>query len=767
MNNNSNRQLGPEILLISSYPPRECGIATFSQDLRKALDKKFTTSFKVKVCALEAAGEHHNYPPEVRYVLDTSNPKDYHTLIESINSDKHIKIVLLQHEFGFFEALPENDFLHFLHSIQVPIMLTFHTVLSKPSDALKRKVSDIARVCDSIVVMTQNSAEILESEYAVPAAKIVVIAHGIHLVPHLGKTLLKKKYGLNGRKVLSTFGLISSGKSIETTLDALPSIIAENPSVLFLVIGKTHPNVSKHEGEQYRRMLEAKVAYLDMEAHVKFINAYLPLEELLEYLQLTDIYLFTSKDPNQAVSGTFSYAVSCACAIISTPIPHAREVLRDDAGILIDFQNSQQLAAAVNHLLGDKPLRKKLINNGLQRVIFAAWENTAIAYAALFKQLAPGNMALRYKLPEIHLEHVKKMTTSFGMIQFAKINQPDLDSGYTIDDNARAMVAVCMHYEVFGGRKELRLLKSYLNFIEFCLQTDGHFLNYVDIDKKFTAQNDAVNLDDANGRTIWALGFLISKHPVLPKPLVHQAKMILEATFAHLQTIHSPRSMAFAIKGLHFYLSAVPSPQATQLVKTLADRLVQMYRHESETGWHWFESYLTYGNSILPEALLCAWMSTGNYAYRAIAHQSFEFLLQHTFTEAGIKVVPNNNGWMQKGQEKAQFGEQPIDVAYTILALQFFYEIFQDQRYRDKMNIAFNWFLGQNHLGQIIYNPCTGGCYDGLEETQVNMNQGAESTVSYLMARLAMQKMSNKIDLNLQPEGSESRVEMEADLVAW
>jgi len=192
-----------------------------------------------------------------------------------------------------------------------------------------------------------------------------------------------------------------------------------------------------------------------------------------------------------------------------------------------------------------------------------------------------------------------------------------------------------------------------------------------------------------------------------------------------------------------------------------------MYRHESETGWHWFESYLTYGNSILPEALLCAWMSTGNYAYRDIAYQSFEFLLQHTFTEAGIKVVPNNNGWMQKGQEKAQFGEQPIDVAYTILALQFFYEIFQDQRYRDKMETAFNWFLGQNHLGQIIYNPCTGGCYDGLEETQVNMNQGAESTVSYLMARLAMQKMANKLDLNLQPEESESRVEMEADLVAW
>ena len=230
-------------------------------------------------------------------------------------------------------------------------------------------------------------------------------------MPHLGRTLLKKKYGLNGRKVLSTFGLISSGKSIETTLDALPGIVADHPTIIFLIIGKTHPSVVKHEGEQYRRMLEAKVADLSLENNVKFINAYLPLQELLEYLQLTDIYLFTSKDPHQAVSGTFSYAVSCACAIISTPIPHAKELLRDDAGILIDFQNSPQLTAAVNHLLDDKPLRKRLISNGLQRVIFAAWENTAIAYAMLFKNLEPADIVLRYGLPEIHLGHIKKMTT--------------------------------------------------------------------------------------------------------------------------------------------------------------------------------------------------------------------------------------------------------------------------------------------------------------------------------------------------------------------
>ncbi len=738
----------PEILLISSYPPRECGIATFSQDLRTALQNKFRKSFYLSVCAMEAAEEHHDYPPEVRYVLHTSEPASYRELAGAVNLDKQIKLVLLQHEFGFFEAIPEQGFLHFLHQIRKPIVLAFHTVLPKPNEALKKKVHDLTTACVSLIVMTKNATQILMDEYDVPPEKIQVIAHGIHLVPHLSKTELRRKYGLSGRKVLSTFGLISSGKSIETTLDALPGIVAKNPTVMFLVIGKTHPTVVKHEGEQYRRMLEAKVAELSLENHVKFINAYLPLQELLEYLQLTDLYLFTSKDPHQAVSGTFSYAVSCACAIISTPIPHARELLRDDAGILFDFQNSTQLTSAVNRLLADRSMRKNMINTGLQRVIFAAWENTAVAHAILFKSIIPDEIVLQYGLPEIHLGHIKKMTTPFGMIQFSKINHPDPDSGYTLDDNARAMVAMCMNYELFERKKDLVSIKTYLDFITHCLQPDGSFLNYVNTKEEFTAQNQEVNLDDANGRAVWALGHLISKQNILPESLVQQAKTVLDHSLPHLETIRSTRAMAFIIKGLHYSIGTSPSFQQRQLLETLANRLVQMYRHENSEDWHWFEPYLTYGNSTLPESMLCAWLSTRNPVYKNIARQSFDFLLEHTFSEAGIKVV-SNDGWMQKGGKKADYGEQPIDVAYTILALQLFCEVFNDDLYGQKMGTAFNWFLGQNHLNQIIYNPCTGGCYDGLEETQVNLNQGAESTVSYLMARLAVEKSFSQQPLSI------------------
>ncbi len=730
----------PEILLISSYPPRECGIATFSQDLRTALQEKFRQSYSVSVCALEAGAENRNdYPAEVRMVLHTSEPQEYLELAQTINADRKIQLVLLQHEFGFFENLPEANFLHFLQQIKKPLVIAFHTVLPEPSFALKIRVKNITEACASVVVMTQNSAFILESQYEVPAGKIQIIAHGVHLVPHLDKAQLKRKYGLSKRKVLSTFGLISSGKSIETTLEALPAIIAANPTTLFLVIGKTHPSVLKQDGEEYRRRLEAKVIELKLENHVTFINAYLPLSELLEYLQLTDLYLFTSKDPHQAVSGTFMYAVSCGCPIISTPIPHACEVLRDDAGILFDFQDAQQLALAVNRLLTNRALRKKLINNGLQRAVFAAWENSAVEYAMLFQKNLSPNSELRYSLPPVKLNHIKKLTTDFGMIQFSKINHPDLKTGYTIDDNARAMVALSMHFERFRDRRDLTLIKIYLDFISHCLQADGSFLNYVDVDKSFTKQNTEVNLEDSNGRAIWALGYLISLKEILPTDLVNRAETILGHSLGSLKTMHSTRAMAFAIKGLYYFLTVATSHKVQALLETLADRIVQMYRHEAEMDWCWVEPYLTYGNSIIPEAMLGAWLSTGNITYKKIAFESFDFLLKHTFTPSEINVVPNN-GWMQKGQEKARFGEQPIDVAYTIMALELFYEVFKDESYRKKMEIAFNWFLGQNHLHQIIYNPCTGGCYDGLEETQVNLNQGAESTVSYLMARMVVEK---------------------------
>lgn len=727
-----------EILFITSYPPRECGIATYSNDLIKALNNKFRSSFSIKVCALESGKMNLKYPEEVKYTLDTSFAPEYQKLAQSINQDKLIKLVLIQHEFGFFHQ-QEAAFLKFIYEVAMPVIIVFHSVLPQPDERLKANVQNIADACGSIVVMTNSAAQLLKDDYDVPVQKISVIAHGTHLVPLLDKESLKEKYGLSGKRVLSTFGLISSGKDIETTLQALPAIVKTNPDVVFLVIGKTHPEVVKTEGEKYRNMLETTVIDSGLQNHVKFINRFLALPELLEYLQLTDIYLFTANDPNQAVSGTFVYAMSCACPIISTPIPHARELLSEETGIFFDFHNAQQLTDGVIRLLNDEQLRKNISLNALQKIASTAWENSAIAHAMLFEKQAGDKITIRYNLPAINLDHIKKMTTGFGIIQFSNINQPNIDSGYTLDDNARALIAMCMHYELTADKADLVYIQTYLDFIEHCLQPAGDFLNYVDSNKQFTSQNKTTNLDDANGRAVWALGYVISLMGKVPDEIILQATILIEKSLCRMGTVHSTRSMAFSIKGLYFNYKTFRNPENIVLLKTFADRLVQMYKHESSENWEWFESYLTYANSVLPEAMLYAWLITKEPIYKEIAVSSFNFLLSQTFKKNGIEVISNKN-WLLKGEKPGQYGEQPIDVAYTIMTLSRFYTVFQNEEYLHKLIIAFNWFLGNNRLHQIIYNPCTGGCYDGLEENYVNLNQGAESTLSYLMARLTVEK---------------------------
>lgn len=765
--NRFNTDTLPEILMITSYPPRECGIATYSQDLLRALDNKFGNSFSLKVCALESGDTNYIYPDEVKYTLNTSDSTGYAELAHTINMDQRIRFVLAQHEFGLFQGAGEDAFLQLLYKLEKPAIVVFHTVLPQPDESLKQNVRRIAAACASVVVMTKNAAHVLSDDYYLPNEKIMVIAHGTHLVPHLNKEFLKDKYGLTGRKVLSTFGLLSSGKGIDTTLESLPAIIKINPDALFLVIGKTHPGVIKSEGEKYREMLEERVAELKLQGHVRFINHYLPLQDLLEYLQLTDIYLFTSKDRNQAVSGTFSYAMSCGCPIISTPIPHAREVLREDTGIIIDFHNAQQLADGVNRLMSDEPLRIAFSSSTLQRIVPTAWENSAIAHAHLFQYITgqintpdtraenarsvfrrtsnrTEKIALQYQLPKINLEHLKKLTTDVGIIQFSKINQPDIDSGYTLDDNARALIAMCMHFELTGEEEDVKYIRTYLHFIRYCLQPEGYFLNYVDSEQRFTQQNDSNNLADANGRAVWALGYLISRSALLPADIIVPAEVLLQQALGRVEMMHSTRAMAFAIKGLYYCNLEKKSSVNSRIIQTLADRLLQMYRHESEPNWQWYESYLTYANSILPEAMLCAWLETGDPVYKETAKVSYDFLLTLTFNGNGIKVI-SHKSWLHKGQETARHGEQPIDVAYTILAMSRFYKVFKEANYLQKMTTAFNWFLGNNHLRQIIYNPCTGGCYDGLEEKHVNLNQGAESTLSYLMARLTIEKYNNGV----------------------
>lgn len=726
-----------EVLFVTSFPPRECGIATYSKDLVDSLNNQFEKSFTCSICALESDSEQFIYDQKPKYILNTDNRNSFAKNAFYINKDNNIKLVVIQHEFGFFSK-KEEEFNHFFNDISKPIVFVFHTVLPNPNDDLRVKVQDMSAIAFSVIVMTINAKSILIKDYGISTNKIVVIPHGTHLVPPLDREKIKKKYKLSDRKVLSTFGLLGPSKSIETTLEALPSAVEKHPEILFLVLGKTHPSIVNKEGEQYRIMLERKVKSLKLEKHVRFVNKYLELPILLEYLQLSDVYLFTSKDPNQAVSGTFSYAISCGCPVISTPIPHAKEVLCDNNGIIVDFENATQLSKAIVLLLDDEKLRAEISSNSYHKMTSTAWQNSAISHALLFKRVTANAFPMDYKNPPINLNHLDKMTTNFGMIQFSKISMPDMHSGYTLDDNARALIAICMHYELFRNKSNLDRIAIYLSFIKKCQQINGRFLNYLDEKEAFTRQNFLENLEDSNGRAIWALGFVISLKNILPTSYIEEAQEMVKKSTPNLESIHSTRAMAFVIKGLHYQNKI----ENLFLIEIFANRMVQMYKHEKTSKWHWFENYLTYGNSLLPEALLCAYISSNKQEYKKIAKESFDFLLSNIFVDGRIKVI-SNKGWLVKDKHsiKAIGGEQPIDVSYTILALERFNRVFSKDKYILKAKIAFNWFLGENHLDQIVYNPCTGGCYDGVEEFNVNLNQGAESTLSYLMARLTMEKL--------------------------
>ncbi len=743
MGNDQQKKLA-EILFITSFPPRECGIATYSQDLIQALDGKFENSFTISICALESRFEEHKYDPKPKYILNTDHKNAFEKTAFSINKNKAIQIVVMQHEFGFFSE-KEEEFKSFIEQIQKPIVFVFHTVLPNPEENLKSKIQFMSKIASAIIVMTNSASAILMLDYNVPAFKISVIPHGTHLVQPLVKDTLKLQYKFQGRKIVSTFGLLSAGKGIETTLKAMPAIIAIHPESLFLVLGKTHPSVVKKEGELYRNLLIEKVKDLGLENHVLFVNRYLPLATLLEYLQLTDIYLFTSTDRNQAVSGTFAYAMSSGCPVISTPIPHAKEVLCEGAGIIIDFENAVELSNAVIDLLQDEDKRKQICLRAHHKMASTAWENAAIAHARLFENLSTQDISLKYRLPKINLNHIAKMTTTDGMLQFSTIAQPEVNSGYTLDDNARALILLCQHYAITSDIRDLVLINTYLQFIKHCQLNNGKFLNYVNTDNKFTDQNKIENLEDSNGRALWALGFLISMKGNIPDHFVDTATLILQKNIPHILNIYSTRAMAFIIKGLYYQNDA----DNYYFIVRLADRLVAMYQHESDDKWQWYEGYLTYGNSILPEAMLFAWIRTQNMTYKSVAKSSFDFLLSKTFNPNGISVV-SNNGWLYRDKEAKEAedgGKQPIDVAYTILALESFYKVFKNGQYKYKAEQAFSWFLGNNPLYQIIYNPCTGGCYDGLESQYVNLNQGAESTLSYHLARLAIDRIQENAHL--------------------
>jgi hypothetical protein len=426
---------------------------------------------------------------------------------------------------------------------------------------------------------------------------------------------------------------------------------------------------------------------------------------------------------------------------VASKIPHTKEVLTEDSGILVDIGNEDQFAEAAIKLLSDENLREEMGKNAFRKTRACSWENIAIAHINTYKKLIEDTTEIKFTYPPIELAHVKKMTTELGIIQFSKISVPDLSSGYTLDDNARALVALCMHYKLTEDKADLPYILIYLDFIERCQKPKGNFMNYVDENnREHIEQNAEVNLEDSNARGIWALGTVVSIRKILPEAIAKKASKCLLNSLKWAETIQSPRSIGFATKGLYLYHSAVPNLYVAAIINKLNAKLLYNYEVHATKDWKWFENYLTYGNGILPESMLYAYLVTNKPIYKKVAMESLDFLISKTYKGDNFKVI-SNNGWYHKDSEPAEYGEQPIDVSYMIQTLNSFYGAFKNPEYKRLMKIAFNWFLGKNHLNQIMYNPVSGGGYDGLEKENVNLNQGSESTVCYLTARLIMENL--------------------------
>ncbi len=721
------------ILHISTFPPRECGIATFTQDLTTAFNRKFNPIVKAQVCALnELPTSIYNYNGSVVNQMAATELENYVSLAKKINDSKAIKLVNVQHEFGLFGGKWGDYIIPFLQALEKPAVVTFHSVIPKAEEGLKRVVRKITAESKAIVVMNKISQKILAEEYNVPQYKIFYIPHGIPQVTYEQSKAYKKNLGLENKIIISTFGLINKNKGIEYAIRALPKVIKKFPNIVYLVIGETHPNVRKIDGEKYRNFLQKEVKKLELKDNVKFYNKYISLEEIIRFLKATDIYISTSIDRNQSVSGTLSYALGVGRPVVTTPTQYAKYVINNNNGVFVNFRNPSQVSKAIVKILSNEKDLKLMGAKAYKETRKMIWPNVAESYFKLYQKIIKIEEE-KNKLPEIKLDHVIRLTDNFGIIQHARYSNPEKRFGYSLDDAARVLIACAMHYKDNPSLELERLMQTYINFITFCQRKNGTFTNIVSSKK----EKDRTTEEDVQGRTLWSLGY-ITAQDYLPNKIKKKALECFKKALPLIENIKAPRSIAFTINGLYFYLKGHPSIKLERKMKNLANLLVELYENNASYNWYWFENSLTYSNSKLPEALFLAYDLLKNKKYLDIAQSSLEFLDSVTFGSDYYSPI-GQKGWYVRHKERSYFDQQPEDTATMVQTKIAAYKITKNKKHLQDALKAFQWFLGKNHLGLMVYDEVTGGCHDGLGQYDLNLNEGAESTVCYLMARLSFE----------------------------
>lgn len=734
-----------KIAYISTYPPRECGIATFNSNLLNAIGSNQSISNPSFVVALTDSENLHEYkfPEEVKYIIRQENQKDYIRAADYINTSL-AETCILEHEFGIFGGESGLYILPLMARLNKPLITILHTILKEPSYIQQTIIREIAKHSSKIVVMSHKAVFFLTTIYNIPANKIQLIEHGVPDLESTDINPVKNTFPFKDKKALFTFGLISRNKGLETVIEALPAIVKKHPDVVYVILGNTHPGVVKNNGEEYRDNLKRLARRLEVEDHVVFINKFVSENELFNYLKAAEIYITPYLNEAQITSGTLSYAVGAGSATLSTPYWHAKELLDNERGQLFDFKNSEQLSAMVNELLSDKNKLQKIKSNAYNYGLNLRWPKIGKTYLDLLeKELLDSEKRNKENkslidpdlMPTFTLTHIQRLTDDTGIVQHAKYGIPNLKEGYCLDDNARALIMALLAYQQNKSKAALELLPIYLSYIQYMQKDDGNFRNFLSFDRKYL---DEIGSEDSFGRTIWALGYLINNSP--NNSYREFAKELFMKSIPHFKELKHLRGIANTLIGISHYLKANPYDTLLQKeFEELAQPLIKAYQHHKDENWHWYEEKLTYDNAILPLALLCYHQITQHKESFDIAIESLNFLTKNTVKNGYLNPV-GNDGWLFKDGKMAIYDQQAIETMAMVMVYFKAYEITRELKYIQNMHLSYQWFLGENSLRVPLYDYETKGCADGLQESGVNRNQGAESTLAYLISHLVILK---------------------------
>lgn len=743
-----------KIAYVGNYLPRKCGIATFTYDLYHSIKNQYPETDSI-VLAITDKNQSFDYPPEVRFEIIKQDITSYQRAADFLNYN-NVDIVSLQHEYGIFGGVEGSHILALLRNLRVPIVTTLHTILEEPNPEQRRVIKEVINHSSKVITMTEKGRTFLKEIYKVSDEKIDLIPHGIPDMPFVDPNFYKDRFGVEGKYVILTFGLLSPGKGIEYVLWALPKVIEKFPNVVYIILGATHPNIVKEQGESYRLSLERLAHELGIKKNVIFYNRFVSSEELKEFIGAADIYITPYLNKAQITSGTLSYSFGCGKAVISTPYWHAEELLADDRGILVPFRDSDAIADAIIELLSKEAkrhsMRKKAYMLGREMV----WSNIAHLYVNTFQQARELSIRKFYpaatlktlddqrmELPEFNLKHLINLTDSIGIFQHSKFSIPRYSEGYCLDDNARALLFTIQLDDLgISDDNVFKLANIYAAFIDYAYNPDKkRFRNFMNFKREWIEEAGS---DDSQGRTVWALGTVVGKSS--RKHLQMWATQLFNESIKIIPELSSPRSWAFGLLGINEYLSRMSGDRLVLSIRDeLVNKLMDLYSNVATEDWKWFENYLTYDNAKISQALIVSGYHMKDSEVLSVGLETLKWLMNQQLTEKGHFSPIGSEGWYVKGGFKARFDQQPVSTCDAILACAEAYRITGDEDWYELSKLIFEWFFGKNDLGLPLYDATTGGCYDALQMDRVNLNQGAESTLSFFIALAEIYRIENMV----------------------